>query len=208
MRSILFMVILFVSGLAAAQTPSLTDLPKPDPAKSVTVNTRIARNISAKRAKIGDSVEFNLEDAVTLTVGDKQVTIPKKAKMTGKIYAANKHDKTKVSIVGFAVDQITWKDGSLAVRALPSNFDQKDAIERRVKACAEAGNAMNFNRYGNGDPQSEHCRAVAQTHPLILDPNASTFALAEDDVQLDSGLIVTFLLDANPAAAKQDAASK
>ena len=214
MRSVLLLLarsvlLLLCGSLFAQNVPKLVDLPKPDLATAVTVKARNARTLSAKRTKVGDPVEFTLEDPVTLKVGDKTVEIPKKAKMTGKVAVASKHDKTNVSMLAYSIDQVTWKDGSIAVRALPTDFDQKDAAEKRMKACVESSSAVNYNRYGYGDPQSEHCRAVAQTHPMILDPNASAFALAEDDVVVESGLVVTFLMDAKPnAAPKQDTATK
>ncbi len=199
-QSFVPVLLLLLCSPLFAQVPKLVDLPKPDLSKAVTVKARNTRTLNARRNKVGDPVEFTLEDAVTLAVGDKTVEIPKKAKMTGKIVVANRHDKSNVSTLAYAIDQVTWKGGSLAVRALPSDFDQKDAMEKRMKACVESSSAVNYNRYGYGDPQSEHCRAVAQTHPLILDPNAGAFALAEDDVVIDSGLVVTYLMDANPNA--------
>ncbi len=177
-----------LSQTAASQTAD-----KPAPAASQEISARLGRNLTSKKMKVGDQVEFNVEGPITPPAG-VNATIPGKAKLIAQVTTVVRYSKQdRIARLGFALTQIDWKGGSLPVSGHAVSFDEKQAHDLQYKKCtSEASSDTGMSRYGVPSAKYQACH---QLPPLNLEPNAGTFMVTDQDVQLDSGQKISFSVD-------------
>jgi hypothetical protein len=161
------------------------------------VPAELTKGLDAKKIKVSDKIEART--SVDL-ISDGQIIIPKGSKITGHISDVKAPSKgSKDSLVGIAFDQLSTKDGDLAIQATIQAIGRPAESEPSSSSMAggpigSAGASLPSGGSGrssgsSGSSLSPNSQGVVGIRGLSLSTSgaASVISGSKENVHLESG---------------------